>query len=98
MKLSFLPGDLHLTDEERGFFVVKAHGQEVARTRSRRAAISRFNELRKELEALYPAHELTPEQKAESFRMAVGEWISSQSTSARRKKKSSAKSTRTFGG
>jgi hypothetical protein len=98
MKLSFLPGDLHLSDESNGYFVIKVQGQEQVRTRSKRAAVSKFNKLRQELETCYPVHELTPEQKAETFRVAVGEWISTQYASRQRKKKSTAGSTRTFGG
>jgi hypothetical protein len=46
MKLSFLPGELDLSDEQ-GEFVIQVQGKEILRTRSKRTALSKFNELRR---------------------------------------------------
>jgi len=49
MKLSFFPGDLHLSDSATGYVLMK-QGIEVFRTHSERAAIGRFNRVRAEME------------------------------------------------
>ena len=53
MKLSFLPGNLHLSETASGY-VLTAGGTEVFRTRSERSAVVRFKQLRKEMEERYP--------------------------------------------
>ena len=72
-------------------------GEEVLRTKSQRAAIAKFNELRREMEARFPARELSPEDKARVLREMVLDAQVGHATSAGRKK-TSAGSTRTFGG
>ena len=98
MRASFLPGDLHLTQAEDGSYVVSLQGAEILKTRSRKAAVDRFNELRREMEVRYPARDLTPEEKAEIFRAAVIEGMLGHNSSSTRKKSTSARGTRTFGG
>jgi hypothetical protein len=49
MRLSFLPGDLHLTKERDGSYLVTMQGQEILRTRLEKKALTRFNVVRKEL-------------------------------------------------
>ena len=44
MKSSFLPGDLHLTEAEHGEYVVAIAGRDLFRSRSRRAALAKYNE------------------------------------------------------
>lgn len=97
MKMSFIPGDLHLSKDEHGDYVLMLAGQQVLRTRSEKNATARFKELRTEMETRYPARELTPEERASMFRAAVAESIVG-SSSVRKRKKSTARGTRTFGG
>jgi len=98
MKLSFLPGDLHLNQTESGCYVVSLQGQEILKTRSRREALDRFNALRNEMESRFPKRELTPGEKAEIMRQAVGDSLVSHNSLGGRKKKTTAGGTRTFGG
>ena len=98
MKLSFLPGDLHLFEREDGSFVVVLQGHEVMKSKSRRAAIERFNNLREEMQSRFPMRELTPDEKALILRQAIAESLVQHNSLGGRKKKSSAGSTRTFGG
>ena len=50
MKLSFLPGDLHLTKKQDGTYLVTMQGHEVLRTHVEKKALAKFNVLRRELE------------------------------------------------
>ena len=49
MKLSFVPGDLRLSESVAGYVLTKG-GIEVFRTRSQRAAVLRFNRMKAEME------------------------------------------------
>ena len=98
MKMSFLPADLHLEQVEKGHFVVTLQGEEILRTKSRRAAIEQFNKLRQQMETRFPMRELTKEEKAEVFRQAIADSLVSHNSLGGRKKKTTAGSTRTFGG
>lgn len=98
MKLSFLPGNLHATRDENGFYVVRVEGQEILRTRSQKSAVSKFNEVRKEMEKRFPAHELSNEEKAENRRRMLVDALVQHNSLGGRKKKTTAGSTRTFGG
>jgi hypothetical protein len=98
MKMSFLPGDLHLTKDQSGEYLVTMAGTEIHRGRSERQAVSRFKQLRKEMETRYPARELTQEERQEMLRQAVGDSLVGHNSLGGRKKKTSAGGTRTFGG
>lgn len=98
MKLSFLPGELHLDQDEHGFFVVTLRSQEILRTRSQKSAVSKFSEIRKEIEGRFPTHALTPEEMAESRRRMTADALIRHNSLGGRKKKTTAGSTRTFGG
>jgi hypothetical protein len=98
MNLSFVPGDLHLAKTEKGLFVVKMDGQEILVTRSERAAISKFNSLRKQLEERFPTREPTAEEKAELLQREIGDSLLGHNSLGGRKKKTTAGGTRTFGG
>jgi hypothetical protein len=65
MNLSFLPGNLHLTKNANGIFVLTMRDQEILSTKSQRSALARFNALRAEFEKKLPVHEPTAEEKAE---------------------------------
>lgn len=98
MNLSFLPGDLHLKTNEGGMFVLTMAGEEILATKSKRAAISKFNALRRELEERFPMREPTPEEKAELLKREIGESLVGHNSLGGRKKKTTAGGTRTFGG
>jgi len=61
MKLSFFPGNLHLSKEQDGTYLVTMQDQELLRTRIEKKALTKFHALRKELETQFPARELTPD-------------------------------------
>jgi len=97
MKLSFLPGDLHLREADGGQFVVVLAGKEIFRG-SANPARARFNELRLEMESRFPARQLTAEERREMLRQAVGDSLVGHNSLGGRRRKSSAGGTRTFGG
>lgn len=98
MKLSFFPGQLFLDSAEDGTLRVTLSGEEVLCTRSKRAALTKFNELREEMERRFPPRELTREEKVEAFKRGVADSLVRHNSLGGRKKKSTAGSTRTFGG
>jgi hypothetical protein len=98
MNLSFLPGDLHLSKDSDGLFVVKMAGQEILRTKSQRSALSKFNALRGELEQKFPMREPTAEEKAELLQREINDSLLGHNSLGGRKKKTTAGGTRTFGG
>ena len=55
MKLSFLPGDLHLNKESDGTYLVTMQGEELLRTRLEKKALVKFNALRKDATPRYEA-------------------------------------------
>ncbi len=77
---------------------VTLDGNEVLCTRSERAAVTKFKSIRKEMESRFPPHELTQEEKAEAFKRAVADSLVKHNSLGGRKKKTTAGSTRTFGG
>ena len=95
MKLSFLPGDFHLS-EEYGVFVIQVQDKEILRTRSKRTALSKFNELRRSMEQQFP-REVTPEEKRELLKSILNEALLDDVGRRPPKKRSTARSTRTFG-
>ncbi len=98
MKLSFLPGALLLNKAEDGAYLVTVEGQEVLRTKSQRAAVAQFSKLRQEMEARFPARELTAEEKKEILQRSIGDSLVGHNSLGGRKKKTTTGSTRTFGG
>ena len=98
MNLSFLPGELDLKQTKEDFFVVTLQGQQILTTKSRRAAVAKFNALREELEKKFPLREPTPEEKAELLRREISNSLVGHNSLGGRKRKTSAGGTRTFGG
>jgi hypothetical protein len=98
MKLSFLPGALFLSRTDDGTFLVTVEGQEVLRTKSQRTAVAQFSKLRQEMEARFPARELTAEEKREILQRSIADSLVGHNSLGGRKKKTTAGSTRTFGG
>ena len=78
MKLSFLPGDLHLNKEQDGSYVVSMQNVEILRTKVEKRAVTKFNVLRRELEDQYPTRELTPEEKLAALARCIGDHKFSQ--------------------
>jgi hypothetical protein len=98
MKLSFLPGNLHLDQERDGTYVVTVQAQEVLRTKLEKKALVKFNALRKDLESQFPAHELTPEEKAAALSRSVMDYkLVEVRASTKPPKKDKIRGTRTFG-
>ena len=97
VKLSFLPGELDLSDEQ-GEFVIQVQGKEILRTRSKRTALSKFNELRRSMEQQFPTREVTPEEKGELLKGILNEALLADVGRRPPKRRSTAGSTRTFGG
>jgi hypothetical protein len=95
MKLTFLPGGLYLT-EEKADFVVTLNSKEVLRTRSQRGAVAKFNELRKEMEQRFPNREVSNEEKQVLLQREIADSLVG-SNAIRPRKRSTARSTRTFG-
>jgi hypothetical protein len=54
MNLSFLPGELYLSKNDDGLYVVRMASHHILCTKSQRAALSKFNSLRAELEKKFP--------------------------------------------
>ena len=98
MNLSFLPGDLRLSKGDNGLFVVSMAGQDILRTKSQRAALSKFNALRTELEKKFPMRELTAEERTELLHREINDSLLGHNSLGGRKKKTTASGTRTFGG
>lgn len=98
MNLSFIPGDLHLYQGKDGVFVVRIADQEILSTKSRRTALAKFNSLRSELERRFPTREPTAAEKAELLQREINQSLVGHNSLGGRKRKSTAGSTRTFGG
>lgn len=98
MNQSFLPGDLHLSKNESGTFVVRMGGEEVLCTKSRRSALAKFKLLRSELERRFPARQPTAEERTELLRREISDSLVGHNSLGGRKKKTTAGGTRTFGG
>ncbi len=98
MKLSFLPGDLHLNKERDGTYLVTMQGKELLRTRIEKKALAKFNELRKDLEIKFPARELTPEERRAALEKYLIDYKAIQvRASTKPPKKEKIRGTRTFG-
>jgi hypothetical protein len=70
MNLSFRPGDLHLSKSGSGVFVVRVAGQDILSTKSRRAALAKFNTLRAEFEKKPPTRAFmfgTPSSSVDTY-------------------------------
>jgi hypothetical protein len=95
MKLSFVPGELYLTEED-GSFCVSFKGNPVLTTKAKKKALDKYHAIRKELEASFPAPELTQDQKEEIRRQASLDSLLSHNSLRSQLRKKPARS-RTFG-
>jgi len=98
MNLSFLPGDLHLSKNADGHFVVTMAGQEILCTKSQRIALTKFNLLRVELEKTFPTRPIIAEERAKLLQREINNSLIGHNSLGGRKKKTTAGCTRTFGG
>ena len=99
MNLSFIPGDLHLNKNSEGVYVITLRGEEVFTGKIEKKAIAEYNKIRKEMEAQFPAREMTVEEKRkllEKFVMEKRVGLDHNSYREPKKEKKSG-STRTFG-
>jgi hypothetical protein len=71
LNLSFLPGDLRLSKNEQGFFLLTLAGREILKTKSQRAASARYLTLRTKLEKLFPTPEPTATDKSALLELEV---------------------------
>jgi hypothetical protein len=97
MRLSFLPGDLHLNKEDDGSYVVVAQGEEVLRTPQERRALAKFNTLRLQMEEQFPPRELSLEEKRNILKKWVTESRLALGHNSLRTPKKKIPTTRTFG-
>jgi len=97
MNLAFLPGDLRLSKDADGLFVVTMCGQEILSTRSQRSAVTKFNALRTELEKKFPMREPTAQEKHELLQREINDSLLGHNSLGGRKKRTTAGSTQTFG-
>lgn len=98
MRLSFLPGDLHLSKEPDGSYLVVKQGEEILRTNRSKKALARFNAIRKELESQFPARELTSAEKQAALSRSLMDYKLVQvRASTKPPKKEKIRGTRTFG-
>lgn len=98
MKMAFLPGELFLTQLDNNTYTVTLQGQEVLRSRSKRAAVAKFNELRLRLEQQFPAKNLTDADRRDLLQREIGDILVAHNSLGGRKTSKSASKTRTFGG
>jgi hypothetical protein len=71
LNLSFLPGDLHLSKDAQGFFVLTLADREILKTKSQRAASAKYHSLKREIEKLLPAAEITAADKRDLLEREV---------------------------
>jgi hypothetical protein len=98
MNLSFLPGDLHLSQSPNGQFVLRMAGREILSTKSQRTAVAKFNAIRSELETKFPARQPTREEKAKLLEREIKDSLLGQKNAGKRKKKASAGGSRSLRG
>jgi hypothetical protein len=96
MKMSFVPGDLYLTEDAKGFYTVTFRGSVIVKTKAKTAAVAKYDAVREELAVQYPTPELTAQQKEELRRQAALDSMLSHNSLRSELKKKPGKS-RTFG-
>jgi hypothetical protein len=96
MRISFVPGELYLTEDANGFYTVTFRGSVILKTKAKKTAMAKYDAIRKELAAQYPTPEFTPQQKEELRRQASLDSMLSHNSLRTELKKKPGKS-RTFG-
>jgi hypothetical protein len=93
----FIPGKLELAAAE-GTFVVSVEGREIFRTRSRTAAVEKFNGIRRDMEQRFPFSGPTPEEMKAMLGRMLNDVAADETLRRPPRKRSTARSSRTFGG
>jgi hypothetical protein len=75
---------------------VRVKDQEIVRTKSQKNAVSVFNRIRREMKKQFPDRPATQEEKQQLLKSVLNDSLVDPYT-VRKKKKSTAKGTRTFG-
>jgi len=96
MKISYIPGDLHLYTDEDGFCCLVLKGETIGRFRSQKEGIRRFNELRSGFEEKLPPREMSDEEKRDLLVREIGESLT-RHTSLRKAGPKKRTGTRKFG-
>jgi hypothetical protein len=96
MKLSYLPAELHLSTLPDGSFEVRLKGEAVFTTRSEKAAVKRFTQLRSDHGGDIPQAALTPSEKERLLKKEVGEALVDANHYEPQKLKKARRSSRTF--
>lgn len=78
-------------------YVVTLRGEEILRTRIEKKALAKYNELRRNMEAQFPARDISPEQKAQLLQKYIGNILVSHNGDRHQKKRIKSGLTRTFG-
>lgn len=97
LKMSFLPGELELAETSSGF-VLSHKGAEVFCTQSKRMALKRFIAMRQELDSAFPRPEPTMKEKQELLASVLNDIAIDATLRRPPRKRSTARSSRTFGG
>ncbi len=75
----------------------RCKGPKFSVPRQARKALKKFNEVKKELEEKFPTHELSVEEKSELLQRSIIDSLVKHNSLKPERKKSAARSTRTFG-
>jgi hypothetical protein len=95
--MSFLPGQLELS-VQNGEYVVTVRGKVVMRNRSQKAAVNRFNTIRKSMESEFPQRQLSDEEIKAVLASKLNDVAIDETLKRPPRKRSTARSSRTFGG
>jgi hypothetical protein len=96
MKMSFLPGHLHLYTDEDGHTCLVLKEEMIGRFRSQKEGIQKFKELRAILEKEHPSREPSQDEKREALIREIGESLT-RHNSLRNAGPRKRTGTRTFG-
>lgn len=98
MKMAFLPGKLLLDQLDNNTYVVTLQGKEILHSRSKKAAVAKFNELRAQLIKQFPTRDLTDEDKQQLLHREIADTLVRHNSLGGRTRSKTAAKTRTFGG
>jgi hypothetical protein len=95
--MSFVPGALELY-QDGPTYILSIKGEKVFHTRSAKAALAKFKEIRLSLENHFPSAQITFEEKRALMRKVLSDAAVDATLRRPPKKRSTARSSRTFGG
>jgi len=97
VKMSFIPGQLELASKD-GVFSVSVEGREVFSTPSQKTAIAKFKEIRRGMEQSFPPRRPSAEDEKVSLQRMMTDVAVDETLRRPPRKRSTARSSRTFGG